>query len=55
MCLMSPKAPYISATTECVLHTYILLLSAANTVLLLLVYKCVGLLNARRHTENKYP
>jgi len=47
---MSHKVPYISATDSCshntvsVLHTYILLLSAANTVLVLLVCKCAGLL-----------
>jgi hypothetical protein len=47
---MSHKAPYISAIDSCshntvsVLHTYILFLSAANTVLVLLVYKCAALL-----------
>ena len=34
---------------------YIILLSAANTVLVLLVYKCDALLNTSRQTENKYP
>ena len=61
MYLMYAIAPHISVTDSCshnrvsVLHTYIFLLSAADTVLVLLVYKCAALLNTRRHTENKYP
>jgi len=34
---------------------YILLLSAANRVLVLLVYKCDAFLNTSIHAENKYP
>jgi len=41
---------YIQCSTQ-----YILLLSAANRVLVLLVYKCAALLNTRRQTEKKYP
>ena len=58
---MSPKAPYISATDSCShntvsdLNTYIILLSAANTVLVLLVYKCDALLNTSRHVEKNTP
>ena len=58
---MCPNVPNISATDSCshnrygVLHTYKIMLSATNTVLVLLVYKCAALLNTRRHTENKYP
>jgi len=45
----------IAHTIETGLYTYILLLSAAFTVLVLFVCECAALLNICRHTEIKYP
>jgi len=54
-------SPYIFVTDSCshntvsVLHTYIVLFSDANTLLVLLVFKCAAFLKTRRHREIKYP